>query len=301
MKPGTHAGVSMADYLAAPAVSASVLQLLLSECPYAAWFASHLNPNRPTDESSEAQDVGTVAHSILLDGHADNVVIVDATDWRTNAAKEKREEAREAGKIAMLAHKFPAVEAMVSAAMAYIESLKHDEPAIWAAFAQPDEGESELTMVWQDGPTLCRIRPDRITRDRKLIVDVKTTQRSAEPDSWGRYQMVGAGFYTSAAFYRRGVEALCKVSPAYAYLVIEQEPPHLCSLVGMDPHAFALGTQKIAVALEQWARCVARNHWPSYPTKICYPVMPPYEEARWEEFQLRGFEYDPAQLFGETK
>lgn len=300
MKPGIHAGVAMADYLATEAVSASILQLVLNECPYAAWWQSWLCPDRPAEDSTDAQDAGTVAHSILLDGHADNVVIVDATDWRTNAAKEKREDARSAGKVAVLAHKFPVIEAMVDAARAYLESVKHDEPAIWQLF-QPGGGESELTMVWRDGATLCRIRPDRISLDRKLIVDVKTTQRSAEPDSWGRYQMVGAGFYTSAAFYRRGVEALCKVSPAYCYLVIEQEPPHLCSLVGMDPHAFALGTQKIAVALEQWARCVARNEWPAYPTKICYPAIPPYEEARWEEFQLRGFEYDPAVLFGSEK
>jgi hypothetical protein len=246
-------------------------------------------------------DAGTVAHEILLEGSQDCVQLVDAADWRTNAAKAQRAEIEAAGKIAILAGKFPPILAMVNSAREFIDSLKSTEPAIWRAF-QPDGGESEVTMVWQDGPTLCRMRPDRISADRRLIVDAKFTATTAEPDGWGRRQMVGMGYYVSAAFYRRGVEALCKVSPAYAFLVVETAPPHLCSLVGVDPHGFDLGGAKIAAGLRTWAACAAANRWPAYPARVCYPEIGPWEDARWQEREdieaACGFPYDPAQLFG---
>ena len=44
MKPGTYPGLPMAEYLAAPAVSASIVKTIISECPRAAWFESWLNP-----------------------------------------------------------------------------------------------------------------------------------------------------------------------------------------------------------------------------------------------------------------
>jgi hypothetical protein len=81
------------------------------------------------------------------------------------------------------------IEAMVAAAREFIESLRETEPAIWAAF-QPGGGDSELTLLWDDNGTLCRIRPDRISTDRRVIVDYKTGGTSAEPDTWGRKQMV---------------------------------------------------------------------------------------------------------------
>ena len=58
MTPGIRPGLAMAEYLAAPAVSASLVKKILDECPAAAWFSSYLNPNPETDDSSVA-DRGT--------------------------------------------------------------------------------------------------------------------------------------------------------------------------------------------------------------------------------------------------
>ena len=295
MTPGIFQ-ISMAEYMESPAVSASVLKRAIAECPRAAWSASWLNPERAADAGTKASDAGSIAHSILLEGSTDIVAVIDPMDhpaektgaipigWTNKSIKAARDAAKLAGKIPVLLDDMKSIENMVDSAWTYIESVKDDEPAIWEVFQQ-GKGESELTMVWQDGPTLCRMRPDRISLDRKLIVDVKTTQRSAEPGSWGRAQLTGMGYYTSAAFYRRGVEAICKVSPEYVFLVIEQEPPYLCSLVGMDPKMFEIGGQKIETALAVWADCVKRNRWPAYPTRVCYPELPAWEEVRWLDEQ----------------
>ena len=98
--------------------------------------------------------------------------------------------------------------------------------------------------------------------------------------------MVRMGYYVSAAFYRRGIESLFNVSPDYVFLVVETEPPYLCSLVGMDPRAFDIGGQKVSLGLAEWERCVKANDWPSYPRVVCYPELPAWIEAEMLEREI---------------
>lgn len=304
MKPGIYPGLSMAEYLSMPAVSAHLLKQLLERCPKAAWFDSWLNPKAQRAATVDAAcDAGTIAHSILLEGHSNFVQVIDPRDhpnekggghasgWTNKSIKAARDAALAAGKVPIFPEKMREVEAMVEAARSYINALRETEPAIWAAF-QPGGGESEVTMVWEDGSTLCRIRPDRISIDRRIIIDYKTGGTTAEPDTWGRTQMVRMGYHVGAAFYRRGVRALCNVTPDYFFLVQEQEEPFLCSLVGIEPAGHELGAKKIQRALGQWLVCTRSGKWPAYPARAAYPELPAYELAREEEVEMRGYTYD---------
>lgn len=286
MTARVHIGLPMAEYLAMPAVSSGILKAIVNACPARAWYESWLNPRR-TIEQADQMDLGTVAHGILLEGSTENVEIIDADDWRTKAAREAREAAYAAGKTPILARKMEVVEAMVSAAWKFIKASE-----VADVF---DNGQSEITLTWDEGDTPCRARPDRVSADNRMIVDYKSGGVSAEPDSWGRMQMVRMGYYISAAFYRRGMKACVGVEPSYTFLVQENEPPYLCSLVGVDPHAFELGERKVRHALDVWSQCVKANYWPAYPSRIVYPEIPTWEDARWEEFEARTIEVDPIQ------
>lgn len=279
----------MADYLAMPALSASVLKALLDECPRAAWHRSWLNPHRARD-TNDAMDLGTLVHSMLLEGHIGHVEVIDPVNykgkqggipkgWTNDAIKAARDAARAAGKIPVLPHDMAQAKACVASARLYIESLKDTEPAVWAAL-QPGGGDSEVTVAWQDGPTPCRIRPDRISTQRDLIVDVKSTATSANPMQWVR-QLLNQGGDVSAAFYNRGCQATFGVETSYKFLVVETVAPFLTSLIGIDPHGVELGREKVQVALDMWQQCVARNSWPAYPNRACYPEVPAWEDSRW--------------------
>jgi hypothetical protein len=309
LKPGIYEGLSMEEYLAMPACNASLLQTLMEECPYAAWFDSWLNPKPPDNTSNRAQGAGTIAHAILLEGNSDCVCVIDPSlyptkttgnipdGWTNKDIRAARDAALAAGKIPVLVDHMAEIEAMVDAARGYLESLRESEPAIWAAF-QLGGGDSETTLVWDEGGVLFRIRPDRMSRDRKLITDYKTGGTTAEPDTWGRTQMVRMGYYTSAAFYRRGVKALCGAKPDYVFLVQEQEAPYLCSLVGIDPAGYELGERKIARATSTWRSCVKTGTWPAYPNRVCYAEIPPWEFARAEEeAESHGIPFDPAKFY----
>lgn len=305
MKPGILAGCGMAEYLRLPALSASVLRTLVEECPRAAWHASWLNPHPAPADDTKASDVGSIAHAILLEGSTGCCAIIDPADypakngnipdgWTNGAIREARDDARAAGKIPILSTQIGPINAMVDAAQEYIESLKDSEPAIWAAF-QPDGGSSEVTVVWEDGGTPCRLRGDRVSADRRLVIDAKFTGTCVEPDRWGRTQFQSMGYPLSAAFYRRGLKAVFDVSPDYVFLVVSIDAPYLCSLVGVSPPWLALAAEKVDYGLREWRRCVERGQFPAYPRRVAYPDLPPWEMARWQEMQgldRDGIPYD---------
>lgn len=300
MNPGIYAEIPMSDYLAAPAASASLIKKLMSECPRAAWADSWLNPARENG-NSDRTDRGSIAHAILLEGSSAGVTVIDPQDhpaektgaipegWTNKSIRTARDQARADGKIPVLLPDWHAINDMVTEAHEFIASLEHTEPAIWAAF-QKDGGASEETVIWQDGDTLCKMRPDRRSADWSVLIDYKTTERSVEPSAWGRSQLIGMGYYLSAAWYRRGVLAACGVLPDYVFLAQEVEAPYLCSLVGVDPAMLDAGSRMIDSGLQQWERCVKSGHWPAYPARVCYPEAPAYMLAQWEEQQVRDIE-----------
>lgn len=290
---GEIKNMPMDEYLAMPAVSASVLIATESQCPYAGWYQSWLNTEREAGIADKAQDAGSIAHAILLEGSEAAVSIIDPNDhpaektgaiptgWTNKSIKLARDAAREQGKIPILLDDMLEIRDMVSAARRFIDLVKIRQPTIWAMF-QPNGGDSELTITWQDGKTPCRIRPDRISTDRRIIVDYKTGGTTAEPNTWGRLQMIRMSYYVSAAFYQRGVQSACNVIPAYVWLVQEQSAPFLCSLVGLGSQASERGHQRVQLALRTWEQCAVANDWPAYPADIVEPEFPAYEDARVE-------------------
>jgi PDDEXK-like uncharacterized protein DUF3799 len=292
--PGIYPALPMAEYLAMHAVSASILQAMIEQCPQAAWFQSWLNPHPLVAAGGTPQRAGTICHSLVLEGgDMSKVEVIDPNDYPTKSSgnipdgwtnkdiKAARDRAIFDGKTPVLKPQFAIITMMVESALTFIESLRDTEPAVWELF-QPGGGDSEATMVWDEGGVLCRARPDRFSKNRRLMGDYKTTLRLAEPDSWGRTQLVGMGYYTAAAHYRRGARALTGETPDYVYLVQEQQPPFLCSLVGIEPKGYELGAHKNAYALELWRQCAKANRWPGYPPRVAYPEIPSWEAARWE-------------------
>lgn len=298
MKPGVYPGVPLADYLRAPAVSAGLLSTLLDRCPRAAWAESWLNPEPLPRDDNGASDAGTIAHAILLEGSEDCCEIIDPRDypaqstgaipegWTNVAIRAARDRARALGKVPVLRPEMERIRAMVGAASAYIDSLRAHEPAVWSAFREP--GDSELSVLWDDAGTLCRMRPDKISAARDVIVDLKFTQRSAEPGSWGRSQLAPMGYATSAAWYRRGARKVWNTDCAYLFLVVESSPPYLCSLVGLDPTWQAYGDANVRAGLAAWQRCVERNEWPAYPARAAYPEMPGWMLAQMESREIES-------------
>lgn len=253
-----------ADKLAEqPALSSSIAKILLRGSALQAWHA-HPRLNPAFKESHEDKfDIGKVSHSVLLEGDESKLVVVQADDWRTNKAKEERENARATGKTALLAKQAAGVSEMVKAAKTFLVDC--EITADWK------NGESELTGLVEDDGVMLKARFDRITHDRKVIIDYKTTD-SAEPDIFGM-QIARLGYHWQEAFYRRVANLLGAQSPIFVFLAQSVEPPYECSLHGCDPALQEISEADVKHAIAIWRDCLEKDEWRSYGGRI-YWTMP---------------------------
>jgi PDDEXK-like domain of unknown function (DUF3799) len=262
-----------ADPAPVPSLSSSIASILLDQSPLHAWLAHpRLNPKFEREGDSRF-DLGSAAHMMLLERRSDAIVRVDAKDWRTNAAKEARDMAQVQGKYAVLEHQYGDIVRMVQAAREFVEESELGHIL--------DEGDAEQTLVWQDGAVHCRARPDLVSKDRRIIVDYKTTE-SAQPDAFGR-QIGRMNYDLQAQFYMRGVENLSgREDTAFVFLVQEITPPYACSLASLSNAYELVGAAKVKRALALWDRCLSTNNWPGYENRVHYIEPPAWQLAELE-------------------
>jgi hypothetical protein len=280
MEPGRHI-ISFEEYLADPcpvaSLSRSVIKDLVSKTPrHAYWNHPKLNKEYKPEESEKKFDIGTAAHSVFLQG--DNIAVcLNFDDWRKKEAKEARDDARSNGLIPLLSEQYDNVLAMAEAGR---KALKNSEMAI-----DIKDGFSEVTYIWKEGETYCRIRVDWICNERIIILDYKTSSVPANPESYSRI-VVNNGLDIQDSFYRRGVREVENTEPAFIFMVQEVEPPHLCSFIELDMQFRDMGEQKVKRGLHLWRECMKSGKWPGYSEGI-YTIEPPaYSLAAWETKQL---------------
>lgn len=278
--------INFTDYLSDPAPEPSLTRTtikdLLFRSPRHAFYGhSRLNPGYKTKEA-EKFDIGTAAHALFLDG-IDIIEVINADDWRTKAAKEARDEARAKGKIPLLTAQTDNIFAMVDAARA---ALADSELAIGDL---QTEGDSELTYIWNEGKTWCRIRPDWISKDRALIIDFKTTAASAHPEEYNKIA-VSTGLDIQDVFYRRGVKEIEGIEPTFVFMIQEIDPPYLCSFVKLDTLFIEMGEEKVKKGIRLWQECLHTGIWPGYTNQIYTMEAPAWSLASWEIRKEIGYD-----------
>lgn len=257
-------------------LSSSIAKTLITKSPLHAW-AEHprLNPNyAPKDKA--IFDLGRFVHAALLEENFE-LVVIDEDSWKTKAAREARDAAREAGMVPLLIKDFLRAEEMIAAVRPQLEAHSA-RPALLT------DGKPEQTIVWEDsltGSMPCRARLDWLRDDLTAIDDIKTTSASANPEGWSR-TLFSIGADVQAAFYLRGLEAVTGATNVdFRFIVIETYPPFALSVVSLGPDVLTLARKKVDYALDLWARCLANDSWPAYPTDVCWAELPTWEESSW--------------------
>ncbi|MEN6375492.1 MAG: PD-(D/E)XK nuclease-like domain-containing protein [Smithella sp.] len=273
--------IPFSDYLAdpciVPSLSRSTIKSLVNECPRKAYHGHpRLNPDHEKDEKTQF-DIGTAAHDCFLGGE-NAVMVFDYKDWKKKKAQEAKAAARSFNKTPLLREQFDAVQAMVAVA--------HESLATFEAYGEPlnlhiADGESELTYIWEEKETWFRIRPDWISKDKKIILDYKTTGQSADPENYISI-IDHTGLDIQDALYRRGVHAIDDTDPDFWLMVQETEAPYLCSFINLDMQFKDMGEQKVNMGIRVWRKCLKTGIWPAYPTQLCTVEPKPWSLASWE-------------------
>lgn len=273
MTPGIY-NLTAEQYHADPAptasLSSSIANILLDQSPLHAWLAHpRLNPAFERETNSRF-DLGSAAHMMLLERREDKIVVVKANDWRTNAAKDARAAAQANGQFAILEHQFVDVVAMCQAAHDYLLTTELSDMLA--------TGDAEQSVLWQEDDLWYRCRPDLISKDRRVILDYKSTA-SAAPDFIAR-QIGRMGYDLQNEMYTRGLQAVgTERRPAFVFLFQEIKKPYACSLASLSNTFIEVGKLKVTHAMKLWQTCVTTDTWPGYSEKILYIDPKPWEAA----------------------
>jgi hypothetical protein len=263
------------DISGAPCLSSSIANLLLTASPAHA-RAAHpkLNPGYERT-SDEKFDRGTAAHQLLLEGSDDRVFVIHADNWRTKDAQLMRDEAREQGRIPLLASQWREVKEMVD----QVRDQIADHPARPLTVGRPEQ-----TLVWEEDGVWCKARLDWLRDDHAEVWDVKTTSRSANPQAWAR-TVWSTGYAVQAAFYRRGVRACFGVDPEWRWLVVENAPPYALSVSTLAPDAWAIADAQVDAAIARWRTCLESDEWPAYRAEVAHIEAPGWLESQWLQYE----------------
>jgi hypothetical protein len=258
--------VSPDEYHARPGFSSTIAKVLIDQSELHAKAAIGLKPSKNLDR-------GTVIHRLTL-GKGKDYEVIHHGDWKTNAAKEKRDAARAQGLVPVLAHE--------------IEDYSKASEAIRVQLADRGivlDGASEVAIEWieqaEHGPVTCRAMLDHVWIDQGIILDLKITGDAA-PASVER-TAENLGYAIQAAAYTRALTALrpdLAGRVKFIFAFCEYDEPYAINLCQPDGVFRELGERRWLRAVNAWAKCQATGIYPGYGTDINYLNPPAWALAR---------------------
>ena len=257
-----------ATYHAHPAISKSHLDKI-ARSPLHYW-ARYVDPKRITPEPTPSMRLGSAVHTHVLEldkWDSEWAVAPAGIDRRTKAGKETwaQFQAVAAGKQALTAEEG--------------ESVHHMGRAVWghpaAAMLLGMDGQAETTHMWRDAATglQCKCRPDWLSADGKVVVDLKTT-RDASPRGF-RHSVMQYRYGVQAAWYQNGIAEATGIRPeAFIFIAVESEAPYGVGVYAAEAELIEHGWRQACRDLQRLAECREADRWPSYSDSIETLTLP---------------------------
>jgi len=257
--PGIYEGISNRDYHADSALGSTSLKTLATRTP------AHYQHDLKHPKSSAAFDLGTAAHSLILEQDESGIVVIDVDAKRGKVWTDPANAAEAEGKIALTSKEWAQVVAMRDAVMAH--------PFARGLFTGH---EAEQSVFWEEDGLILKCRPDAWQLGSELI-DLKTA-RDANPNTFGKTAHE-YGYHQSAAHYIDGVKAATGEDLPFHFVLVEKTAPYLVSVVELDVEAINIGRQLNDRAKRIYRECLETNTWPGYPAAdlISLPMWAIYQ------------------------
>lgn len=274
VSPDENEPMENADYHRHSAVSKSHLDLV-ARSPLHYW-ARYVDPNRVEPEPTPAMLLGTALHTHVLELDAWDsryVMAPEGIDRRTKQGKAEWEAFSTAAAGRTVISRSDAEQVMQMARAVY----KH--PA--AAMLLNLPGAAETTHMWTDTFTglECKCRPDWLTSDGSIVVDLKTTE-DASPAGF-RKSISSWRYHLQASWYLDGLQAATGQRPSqFVFVCVEKKWPHAVAVYAADDEMIAAGAATAARDLALLAECKAAERWPSYSEQIELISLPGWMRPR---------------------
>lgn len=260
----TNLQMSMHGYLCERGLSSSALAMAdESMAKYKAYRDGKIR------YESRSLDLGSAVHAMIesTDTFSELYTVKPSgIDYRTKEGKAFKELNRD--RIILDAEAMETVEGCYAAWRTSSDTL--------IRIARESHGEAEISRFWEEDGVLCKVRADRLVTvsgtdneylaetwpslfnpiSNTIVVDFKTTSRSAAPRGFG-YAAKDFKYLLKSAHYLAGFKA-----DAFMFVVLETSPPfHITRyLVSPSTRDFYMARRNQLLSL--LTECEELNHWP---------------------------------------
>lgn len=211
---------------------------------------------------TDAMDVGSVAHELLLHGKDGRIRVLDAYDWKSAKMRKQRDDFR--------ARKLIAIHRGQLRDAARLRQAVLRDPLVRGILST---GKPEQSMYWTDPDTgvNCRARVDWL-RDNALV-DVKTTDYDVTDDTALAKVAANYDWPMQAAHYSDGYEHITGHRLPFLFVAIQRSEPYFIRVVQLSDDDLWAGRDKVRTALERYADYQA-NGWPDPAADITTLTLP---------------------------
>ena len=215
---------------------------------------AHAKFKEPEDYDTRAKEIGSAIHMALLEPErfAEYYLVAEADDRRSAHYKGLAQDV--GGHRVLTRSEAKRIDGMQNSAYQNTRFRKYMEAA----------GRNELSVVSKDpvtgAPVKCRFdrKGDGFwALDIKKCQDARASEFSKALTSYGYYMQVA--FYAAVWEWETGEKIR-----QFPLVAIEEKAPHGVVLHNLDEVALILGRKHFREALDQYARCMDSEVWPSY-------------------------------------
>lgn len=252
-----------------PSISSSGLRKLLRS-PAQFWMYSDLNPKRVEEKDNEALILGRAAHHLLL-GEKDfkKVFIVRPEElygekWNGNRkdCKNWMQDQRDHGLVVLTPGQIETIKGLAGV-QPWQKNMPNcglaNTPLVMKNGALA--GAIETSMVWKEGKTWLKSRPDAIPGDSNDFTDLKTANSVEEHNlSNGLAELE---YFVQGALVGLGMSRVTGRNMEGFHLVyVDKEPPHPVTVRTLVDEDLIRGERAIFVGLRVFERCLETGQWP---------------------------------------
>jgi len=241
-----------------PRFRQSLAKVLVQECP--AILKAQMDSEQRAP--SRAMEKGTLVDQLVFGGS--NFHVIDAADYRTKAAQQARDAAREQGMVPVLADEFEPARRLAGAIKSRLMMEGIDL----------EKCHKQETLQWTSAEGVeCEGTPDLIMG--ATTVDLKCGH-TANPDKLEQH-LYDMGWHIQAAAYQEAVSLHYHPdAPGQGrhYLVCAETKSgaDCITIAPLSPAYIELGMRAWRRAQHIWVKCWETNEWPEYTTRPLQPT-----------------------------
>ena len=234
-------------------------------------------------KQTKAMADGTAVHAFFLERDKfDTDFVIKPADMRLNTKVGKEWALEHQSKII--------IDSELGNNLYEMEKSFMDSPA---RLIYDKQGQSELSYFWDDlGLVKGKCRPDWISNDGNIVVDIKTTT-DASPRGFQK-SIANWGYHLQLGWYIRGLQKLGQPVKEFIFIAIEKTPPFSVGVYRANKEMITYANDEINNLVYDIDESLKSDDFPDYTPEIMdlglpnwmNPKEPEYDPNLHEEVQL---------------